>query len=86
MKKRTTGWSRPALAVVASLALMGSAVAAPTDADRIADLEKKLELLTQRLLQVEGGTAARPDKAPPAIAEKSVALSDDAAMRFAALA
>ena len=73
MKKRTTGWSRPALAVVASLALMGSAVAAPTDADRIADLEKKLELLTQRLLQVEGGTAARPDKAPPAIAEKSVA-------------
>lgn len=71
MKQRLCAWGQAALALPLSLALTATAWAGATDAERIAELERKLEALTQRLLQVEGGNAvtpALPDRPPAAAA------------------
>ena len=65
MNKGLAGLIRKALALTLGLAFVCSAVAAPSDAERIADLERKLELLTQRLNQVETGNPARTGAPAP---------------------
>ena len=71
MNQRLCAWGQAALALPLSLALTAAAWAGATDAERIAELERKLEALTQRLLQVEGGNAVTtplPDRPPAAAA------------------
>lgn len=81
MRQRLPGTGRCAVALAACLTLTGAAWAVPSEAARIAELEKKIELLTQRLLQLERGSS--PDtRLPPSLA--SSPAPDSAAARTVA--
>lgn len=62
MNERPSRAGRAALALCANLVLAGGAWAAPSDAERIADLENRLEALARRLLEVEARSAAQPGR------------------------
>lgn len=68
-----------ALALVCSLAGTGAALAQSTDVQRIADLERRLELLTTRLQQVESRRAEASPPRAPADASAPVAANTTAA-------
>ncbi len=58
MESRSSAGSLRAIALACCLAAGGSAIAQTSDAQRIAELERKLEQLTQRLAQIEDARAA----------------------------